>query len=94
MVIQGNALTLQLLVFGIPLVSTRQWAPFPFSLGSSLRRPVRTNVMSSVGQEVSEGAGLGGGGPGVWTKPAEVAVDEAATVAAHVFGSGRTDERW
>ena len=94
MVIQGNALTLQLLLFGIPLVSTRQWARFPFSLGSSLRRPVRTNVMSTVGQEVSKGAGLVGGGPGVWTKPAEVAVDEAATVAAHVFGSGRTDEWW
>ena len=49
--------------------------------------------MSTVGQEVSKGAGLVGGGPGVWTKPAEVAVDEAATVAVPVCGSGRADER-
>ena len=29
----------------------------------------------------------------MWTKPAEVAVDEAATVAVPVCGSGRADER-
>ena len=40
------------------MVSTRQWAHFPFSLGHLLRRPVRTNVMSTVGQEVSEGVGV------------------------------------
>lgn len=64
MVIQGNGLTLQLLLFGIPVVSTRQWARFPFCLGNLLRRPVRTNVMSRVEQEVSEGVGLVDGGQG------------------------------
>ena len=40
-------------------------AHFPFSLGHSLRRPVRINVMSTVGQEVSEEEGVVDGGVGV-----------------------------
>ena len=40
------------------MVSTRQWARFPFSLGHLIRRPVRTSVMSTGGQEVSEGVGV------------------------------------
>ena len=64
MVIQGNGLTLQVLLFGIPVVSTRQRARFPFCLGNLLRRPVRTNVMSRVEQEVSHGVGLVDGGQG------------------------------
>ena len=65
MVIQVNVLTLQLLLlFGIPVVSIWQWAHFPFSLGHSLRRPVRINVMSTVGQEVSEEEGVVDGGGG------------------------------
>ena len=65
MVIQVNVLTLQLLLFGIPVVSIWQWAHFPFSLGHSLRRPVRINVMSTVGQEVSEEEWLVDGRVGV-----------------------------
>ena len=65
MVIQVNVLTLQLLLFGIPVVSIWQWAHFPFSLGHSLRRPVRINVTSTVGQEVSEEEWLVDGRVGV-----------------------------
>ena len=65
MVIQVNVLTLQLLLFGISVVSIWQWAHFPFSLGHSLRRPVRINVMSTVGQEVSEEEWLVDGRVGV-----------------------------
>ena len=66
MVIQVNVLTLQLLLlFGIPVVSIWQWAHFPFSLGHSLRRPVRINVMSTVGHEVSEEEGVVDGGVGM-----------------------------
>ena len=57
-------MTLQLLLFGIPVVSTRQWARFPFFLGNLLRRPVRTDDMSRVEQEVSDGVGLVIGGQG------------------------------
>ena len=57
-------MTLQGLLFGIPVVSTRQWARFPFCLGNLLRRPVRTDDMSRVEQEVSDGVGLVDGGQG------------------------------
>ena len=57
-------MTLQGLLFGIPVVSTRQWARFPFFLGNLLRRPVRTDDMSRVEQEVSDGVGLVDGGQG------------------------------
>ena len=65
MVIQVNVLTLQLLLFGIPVVSIKQGAHFHFSLGRSLRRPVRINVTSTVGQVVSEEEGVVDGGGGV-----------------------------
>ena len=39
-------------------------ARFPFCLGNLLRRPVRTDDMSRVEQEVSDGVGLVDGGQG------------------------------
>ena len=91
--IQIHALTLQLLLFGIPVVSTRQWARFPFSLGHLLRRPVRTNVMSIVGQEVREGVGVVDEGWGGVDQACRGSSGRDSTVTVGVCGSGRAAER-
>ena len=70
----------------------KQWTGF--KLGKEYVKTVCCHLVYLTSMQRGErGSGAGGRGPGVWTKPAEAAVDEAATVAVRVFGSGRADER-